>query len=211
MEKLVFKGLSSEAEINLFLDKFKNCVGVRLPFDYAKRSSIVGAFLHDKLVGGYMLVTSPEFRSLIFVPDAIKNTNPFFQQNQFEMMEVNGLWISPALKCPKMQLSVWFHLIKDIFLSRKKYVLLMRDLRNKTTERLFNMANPTPLFQGSPKLMAGDNSHDEIQVSYTSRWSIVLNSHKYWKELKNRQQRATQFAEQRDQPRHVKQPGAKYT
>ena len=211
MEKLVYRQIESESELELFLDRFRNFVGVRLPSIYAKNSKVVGVFLHEKMVGGYMLVTKPEFRSLMFIPDSIKNTNSFFGLNQYEMMEVNGLWISPALKCPKMQLNVWFHLIKDIFVSRKKNVLLMRDLRNKTMERLFNMANPTPLYQGAPMLLVGDKSHDEIQVSYTSRWSIVLNSYKYWKELKNRQKRARDYATQRDQVRHLKQPGAKYT
>ena len=211
MEKLVYRQIESESELELFLDKFNNFVGIRLPSTYAKNSKIVGVFLHDKLVGGYMLITKPKFRSLMFIPDSIKNTNSFFQQNQYEMMEVNGLWISPVLKCPKMQLNVWFHLIKDIFISRKKSVLLMRDLRNKTMERLINMANPTPLYQGTPKLFAGDKSHAEIQVSYTSRWSIVLNSHKYWKELKNRQKRANQYAKQRAQIQPLKQPGAKYS
>ena len=55
-------------------------------------------------------------RSLLFVPDEAKRNNKFFKNEEFEMMEVNGLWIGPALKSPSMQLKGWGHLIKDIFI-----------------------------------------------------------------------------------------------
>jgi len=45
--------------------------------------------------------------------------------------------------------------------------------------------------------MAGENTHNEIQVSYTTRWKIVLNIHKYMWELRNRNRRADQFAKHR--------------
>jgi hypothetical protein len=88
-------------------------------------------------------------------------------------------------------------LIKDIFFSKKKYVLLMRDKRNKNMERFMNMAYPRNLYEGGPQRMAGENTHNEIQASYTTRWKIVLNIHKYMWELRNRNRRADQFAKHR--------------
>lgn len=200
MEKLAFKTIETEDGMNLFLDKFQNYVGVRLPLVYARNSKIVGVFLKDKLVGGYMLVTKPGFRSLMFVPDSIKTSHNFFKHDAYEMMEVNGLWISPALKDPRQQMKVWFKLVRDIFACRKNYVLLLRDARNKIMERLLGMANPVALYEGAPFVTAGSTTHEKIQVSYTTRWSIILNSHKYWLELKNRQKRAEEFAKQRNLP-----------
>ena len=81
----------------------------------------------------------------------------------------------------------------------------MRDVRNRSMERFFEMAKPSHLYEGAPTLMSGDNSHGEIQVSYTTRWSIVLNAHKYWRELRSRQRRAEQFAKQQSYVRALKQ------
>lgn len=113
------------------------------------------------------------------------------------MMEINGLWISPALKTPSLQVRVWAHLIKDIFLARKKYILLMRHSKNKTMEKLTGMANPNILFRGTPQLLGNENTHDSIEVGFTTRWSIVLNSHKYVRELLRRQRKAAKYASQR--------------
>ena len=210
MEKIIFKTITSKEEISVVLDKIESYSGVRLPMTYALDSKIVGVFLHDQLVAGYMIVTKSDFRSLLFVPDQIKKTNQFFENEKYEMMEVNGLWISPALKKPSLQVRVWMHLIIDIFVSRKKYVLLLRNTRNKAMERFFSMANPTELYVGAPLLMVGENTHDEIQVSYTTRWSIVLNIHKYYLELRDRQHRADRFSKQRDYARTLKRSESEF-
>lgn len=211
MDKLIFRILKSNADIELVLEKIENYSGIRLPEVYASNSKIVGVFLHDQLAACYMLVTKPAFRSLIFVPDSIKRNDGFFSTDDFEMMEVNGLWIGPALKKPRQQLRVWMHLIKDIFMCRKKFVLLMRDVRNRNMERFMNMANPHILYEGAPQLMADDITHSKIQVSYTTRWKIVLNVHKYLAELIQRQRRAAAYTRQRELVRVLKQSDPEFS
>lgn len=203
MEKLDFRTISAVEELNLIVNKIEHYSGVRLPIDYVQRSRVVGVFLHNKLVAGYMLVTSPDFRSLLFVPDVVKKSEQFFANDSFEMMEVNGLWISPSLKTPTLQVRVWANLIKDIFLARKKYVLLMRHSKNRNMEKLTNMANPKIIFSGRPQLLGNDNTHESIEVSFTTRWSIVLNSHKYVRELIRRQRKAAKFARERKSDREL--------
>ena len=73
----------------------------------------------------------------------------------------------------------------------------MHDSRNKNMERFLDMANPEKLYAGSPLPMAGESTHRKIQVSYTTRWSIVLNIPKYLLELRRRQLRAGQFDRER--------------
>jgi hypothetical protein len=193
MNKLTFKVLSEKKDIETVLLKTENYSGVKLPYSYAAQNKVVGVFLQEQLVAGYILVTKPEFRCLMFVPSEAMATSKLASTDSYDMMEVNGLWIGPKLKTPMMQAKVWAHLIKDIFLSKKKYVLLMRDSRNRNMARFFGMANPIAIYDGPPLLMAGDNSHKNIQVSFTTRWSIVLNSYKYAAEIRNRMKRADQF------------------
>lgn len=202
MEKLTFNEIQSKCEIDNFLGKVENYNGVRLPEDYANNSKIIGAYKSGKLVAGYMLVTQPGFRSLLFVPDKVKSRHSFFKNDQFEMMEVNGLWIGPALKKPSEQMRVWMQLIKDIFVCRKNFVLLMRDARNKNMERFMGMAHPIEIYEGEPWQMAGERTHSKIQVGYTTRWKIILNSHKYLAELFDRQRRATAYSKSRELARH---------
>lgn len=187
MEKLVFRTITDKEEKEIVLDKIEHQTGVRLPDSYVAQSKIVGTFLHEKLVAGYMLVTRPSYRSLLFVPDSTKQSHQFFSNDSYDMMEVNGLWISPTLRKPSQQLRVWSQLISDIFFSRKKYILLMRNTKNRSMERFMNMSLPTEIYQGPPLVMAGDRTHNSIQVSYTTRWKLVLNAHKYVGELLRRQ------------------------
>jgi len=52
MEAIKFKTLSEESEIDMYLSKFEGFVGVRLPYDYSMRSTIVGAFKGEEMIGG---------------------------------------------------------------------------------------------------------------------------------------------------------------
>ncbi|PCH58946.1 MAG: hypothetical protein COC19_08040 [SAR86 cluster bacterium] len=203
--KLSFKTITSEEETSQFLDKIEDQTDVKLPTEYANNSKIVGVFLQNELVGGYMLVTKPYFRSLLFVPDKIKIQHPFFKNDEYEMMEVNGLWLGAAIKTPKLQYRFWMHLVKDIFLAKKKYLLLMSDSKNKNIEYIHNLTKPEIFYQGAPDLMAGDKSHSSIRVGFTTRWSLVLNAPKYFLELKSRQSRVKKGAKQRAFNRAIKQ------
>ncbi|PCJ21853.1 MAG: hypothetical protein COA96_15130 [SAR86 cluster bacterium] len=190
MEKIEYKTLTKLQDIKVFLAKILNYTGVELPMAYAESSKIVGIFSQDKMIAGYMLVTKPSFRSLLFIPDRAKKSQKFFKIDQYEMMEVNGLWIGASVKSPKLQFDIWLHLIFDIFQSKKKYLLLMSNSHNKNIEHLHSLTNPQLLYEGAPNLVNGSNSYSNIRVAYTTRWKLVLNLYKYWQELRRRQRRS---------------------
>lgn len=210
MDKLIFKTIKSEHETLLVLDKIERYSGVRLPEEYVKKSKIVGAFLHNQLAACYLLVTRPGFRSLTFVPDSALASSDIANLDSYEMMEINGLWIGPSLKKPSLQIKVWMHLAFDVFSSRKKYVLLMRDFRTKTMKKFMDMTNPTSIYEGNPQLMAGEKTHKQIQVSYTTRWNFVVNIYKCILELWNRQRRANAFNKEQNLVRSLKNSEANY-
>ncbi|MEQ8407047.1 MAG: hypothetical protein RKH07_02085 [Gammaproteobacteria bacterium] len=189
MEKLVFKEIIDETSIDAYLDKVENHSGVRLPMSYVRQGKIVGVYLQNKLVAGYMLITKPSFRSLMFVPDAVKKSHPFFSQDSYEMMEVNGLWIGPGVKSPKHQFQVWLKLVKDIFMCKKKFLLLMSNSRNKTIEHIHSLTNPEILYSGKPQVFGTDKTHENIRIGYTTRWRAIKNIPAYYAEFKKREQR----------------------
>lgn len=190
MEKLAFREIETRNETELFIEKFRNSAGVRLPLNYVENSQTIGVFLHDKLVAGYMIVTKPGYRSLMFVPDEVKKSNKFFQSSQHDMLEVNGLWIGPSIKTPQQQFRVWFHMAMKVITSRKKYVLLMSNSKNKNIQALHGLIKSVPIYEGSPNLMVGDESHETIKVGFTTPWDCFACIPKYWVAVvKNRQRR----------------------
>lgn len=210
MEKLTFREIETRIETELFIEKFHTSAGVKLPLNYVENSQIIGAFLHDKLVAGYMIVTGSGYRSLMFVPDSIKKSNDFFKNNQDDMLEVNGLWIGPTLKSPLQQFRVWLHLAMKVITSRREYVLLMSNSKNKNIQYLHGLLNSKPIYEGAPNLMVGDESHETIRVGFTTPWSIVLTAPKYLKEVMQRQQRAHVFSQKRTYLRSLKQSKSEF-
>jgi hypothetical protein len=210
MEKLTFREIETRIETELFIEKFQVSAGVRLPLNYVENSQIIGVFLHEKLVAGYLIVTEPGYRSLMFVPDAVKKSNEFFQNNQNDMLEVNGLWIGPALKSPLQQFRVWAHLAMKVITSRKEYVLLMSNSKNKNIQFLHGLLDSKPIYEGTPNLMVGDESHETIRVGFTTPWTIILNAPRYLKEVWQRQQRAHIFSQKQTNLQSLKQSKSEF-
>lgn len=197
MEAIKFKTLTTDQDIDVFLSRFESYVGVKLPYDYAQRSTFVAGFKGEEMVGGYMLVTRPEFRSLMFVPDAVRAEHEFFKNDSYDMMEINGVWMSASLKTAAEQFGIWLRLILDAFKCRKQYVLLMANQRNLNIRHVHAMTGAKDIYEGEPMLMAGEKSHSTIRVSYTTRWSLLLNVPRYWLEYKSRERRFHRRLKQR--------------
>lgn len=203
MEAIKFRTLTTENEIEFFLGRFESYVGVKLPYDYADRSTFVAGYKGEEMVAGYMLVTKPEFRSLMFVPDQIKREHDFFKNESYEMMEINGVWMSASLKSASEQFGVWLKLILDAFKCRKQFVLLMANQRNSNIRHIHAMTGAKDIYEGEPMLASGDKSHSTIRVSYTTRWSLLLNVPRYWYEYKSRERRFHRRLKQRAVTRMV--------
>lgn len=197
MEAIKFKTLTNDQDIDMFLSRFESYVGVKLPYDYAHRSTFVAGYKGDEMVGGYMLVTKPEFRSLMFVPDAVRAQHDLFKNDSYDMMEINGVWMSASLKTAAEQFGIWLRLILDAFKCRKQYVLLMANQRNLNIRHVHAMTGAKDIYEGEPMLMAGEKSHSSIRVSYTTRWSLLLNVPRYWFEYKSRERRFHRRLKQR--------------
>jgi hypothetical protein len=203
MEAMKFRTLSNEKEIDFFLSRFESYVGVKLPYDYAQRSTFVAGFKGEEMVAGYMLVTKPEFRSLMFVPDSVKREHEFFKNDAYDMMEINGVWMSASLKTAAEQFNVWLRLILDAFKCRKQFVMLMANQRNINIRHIHAMTGAKDIYEGEPMLMSGDKSHSTIRVSYTTRWSLLMNVPRYWLEFKSRERRFQRRLKQRSLTRMV--------
>ena len=191
MGALVFKELRSAREVEAFLDRVENYTSVRLPDSYVAKSRIIGVYQGAKLVSGYMLITKPEFRSIEFLPDQVREEHNVLQKELNEFVEVNGMWIGPGVKSPREQFNIWLMLMRDVLLCRKKYLLLMSDKRNLTIKRIHSLTNPTILYEGPPRLFDGAESHKEIRVGYTTRLSVMENLPLYINEYKIREARAS--------------------
>jgi len=189
MEKLTFREIENQVETELFIEKFQTTAGVRLPLDYVENSQTIGVFLQNKLVAGYMIVTGPNYRSLMFVPDVVKKSDNFFNNDQNDMLEVNGLWISPAIKTPLQQARIWAHMGMKVITSRKKYVLLMSNSKNKNIQHLHGLIKSVSIYEGAPNLMIGDESHETIKVGYTTTWDCIACIPKYWEAVVTNRQR----------------------
>ena len=162
---------------------------MRLPTAYAAQGTVVG-FYNDQqqLVGGYMLITEPGFRSLLALPHHVKREDRFFKHNlPAEMMEVNGLWLHRRYTIGAPSVFFWRTLLQDMIACRKPYVLLMRDSRNVGVGKTHDQLHPTRIYAGLSQPAPGMKTHHEIVLAYTTRarlmWAYATVLSFYFKRL----------------------------
>jgi hypothetical protein len=82
----------------------------------------------------------------MFIPDSVKNTHPLFKNDSYDMMEINGVWISASLKEVLEHFTVWMRMVWDILKCPKHYILLRANKRNTNFRNVHAMTAATDLY-----------------------------------------------------------------
>ncbi len=77
-------------------------------------------------------------------------------------------------------------------------MLLMANQRNINIRHIHAMTGVQDIYVGEPMLMSGEKNHSTIRVSYTTRWSLLMNLPRYWLEYKSREHRFVRRLKQRE-------------
>ncbi len=107
-----FRNLDSENDINSFIGGFQRETGFSLDKNYLRQGQIVGMFSREgQLVGGYCLITEPAFRSLMFLPENLKQN---VTRKLKKVAEVNGVFINKELRKQGASMTLWNNIGKTI-------------------------------------------------------------------------------------------------
>jgi hypothetical protein len=177
VSNLEFRVLTTDAEIDHFLECFKNFVKVKLPESYSRNGSVIGVFKKNEMIGGYMLITKGPFRSLAFVPDEVKkNLRLLHDVNGTDFVEVNGFWVHEKYRRSRESLQMWLQLRKDVLATKASHLLLFYNSQAKGLAQIYeSVMNPRVIYQGAPFANSvATTSHQEVTISLVSRLDVRL-------------------------------------
>jgi hypothetical protein len=177
MSRLHFRILSEDADIDAFLDYFKQYVHVKLPESYARNGKVVGAYDGTELIGGYMLITSGPFRAFAFVPDEVKEgLDIIHNASSTDFVEVNGFWVKESYRGTAKSAEIWLEIRRNILATKASHLLLFYNSKAKGLAQMYqDFMKPEIIFQGPPVVQQGAaTAHAEITVGMVSRLNMRM-------------------------------------
>lgn len=173
--KLKIRELDDDIEVEKFLVKFKDNIGVKLSLSYSKQGKVFGAYVDNQLVGGFMVITEPSYRSLMFVPDHVKDEDPILKSNSIrDFVEVNGFWIENRYRATNLSTKIWLSIRKEVLRANKTYLLLMYNAENKGLAKIYANMKPKRIYLGPARVMANQVTHNNIAVCAVHRTDFIF-------------------------------------
>lgn len=164
-------------EIATCIERFETFVGVHMPLEYVSRGIVYGCYgAGEQMVGGYMLVTEPPYRGVVFLPDEIKNTHWFFQTvSPHRMIEVNAVWLNPHVRLDAWEWYIfWWRIVRSIRAQGRPYVLVWYNLLNSHLHRFYGRVQKEVVYTGDAVSGGKGHTHAKICVAYTTPKRLVF-------------------------------------
>ena len=163
--------LSEPGDIGCCVARFEEFVGVPMPEVYIARGSLYGCFdSNDTMVGGFLLVTEPPYRGVVFLPDRVRETHWLFRTVSGDrMVEVNCVWLEPRLRLSAWDWYVfWWRIVGAIARTGRSCVLVWYNRRNRHLHRFYSRVRKEVIYTGPPGQAAEGRTHAEICVAFST-------------------------------------------
>ena len=185
-----FKKIVDHSEIIRSLERGKELWGnVTIPLSYALQGDAWGVYIDGKLVGGFLIITRGNFRTLDLIPDHIKKTKLVSSLDEFDIVEPTAVWLEPKYQKKFVSIKVWTKLISETINTKKKTVLFAYNYNNRGLVTLYKKIASKHLFIADRDGGAGINSHANVCVAYTTTQNLKVRltltiMARYWRYLK---------------------------
>lgn len=154
-----------------FLRQTAAILEIEFPGEYIERGTILTLLNStDEICGGAIVVSEPPFRSLEGIPG---NRDWSKIGSEKTIAEVNGVWLSSALKSPYLSFAFWQQLVSFLAHTKKQQFLFTFDNSNNRMRDFAAWLQPEILYSGKTKKLSGMKSSSDETIAIVSRESLL--------------------------------------
>lgn len=159
-----------------YLHKAENFLGINFPRSYVERATVLT--LVDQLgemLGGALVVTEPEYRSLLSIPSSAGDWTAQFTCDT-DVAEINGVWLSPEVRTPILPVTFWRQFINHLLTLPKHRFLFTYDHSNKQMRKITGWLRYDVLYSGLTEQLPGMQrpSHETIAVLHRDSFARLI-------------------------------------
>ena len=170
--RLITKHHDDDKDLKEYIEKASKILGIDYPMEYLKQG-VIRVFKDGEGIirGGYTLVLKPPFRTLNSLPDNEISEKILEDLKQYDLFEINGLWLDRNIKSGIPSCQFWYRVSRDIASQDKDYLLYSFELAKKRLAKMYDLSKPIVLYRGMVKQLPGmdDIAYESIQMCSPKR------------------------------------------
>jgi hypothetical protein len=145
-----FKIATSESELLHLQENIAQVTGGNIPHTYYQHGKVMVCYNNEQeMLGGYVIISSPPFRSLYtlaHLPEAYISL--FKQASLADILEMPALWIKQDVMSPREKAKFFQTLLLDVCSYNRSYLLYVYNYNRPELHKLYGRMKPKVLFQG---------------------------------------------------------------
>jgi hypothetical protein len=156
-----------------YLQKAEKFLGIDFPRSYVQRATVLT--LVDQLgemLGGALVVTEPEYRSLLSIPPTAVDWTAQFTCDS-DVAEINGVWLSPEVRTPILPVTFWRQFINHLLTLPKHRFLFTYDHSNKQMRKITGWLRYDVLYSGLTEQLPGMQHPSQETIAVLHRDSFA--------------------------------------
>lgn len=166
--------IKSERDLIKFQEENQRHIGVLFPIEYLRESRAYGMYHNNQLMGGYLIKTKSQLRTLQGLPDNVYNS--FLNSYKLsEVCEITGLWIHPSLRKSTSSRRLIMNIALRLAIRPKKHFVYTYSKKCAGLEKLYSLSKPKRIYEGYVKQLPGMNRPDEEIIEIASSIKAGLN------------------------------------
>lgn len=152
-----------------YIDAVEATIGVRLPRAYLAQGRSIGLTQHERLLGGFTVITEAPFRSLLQMPERPRGIiEASLLRLGRRVVEANGLFLRPQVRTPSTIVCFWRGLVDELRRVDATYVLFSYSASSKKLARFYAPVRPLSLYCGPVRAIVGMSAPDVERVCLTT-------------------------------------------
>ena len=168
------KLIDNEKDLSQFQRRAQRYIGVLFPVDYIKESSVYGIYHNDQVMGGYLIKTDSQFRTIQGLPEEVQKR--FLNSYKLnDICEITGLWIHPSLRKSAASWELIISIALKLVRRPKKYFVYTYSKKCAGLGKIYSLSKPKRIYEGTVKQLPGMKSTDEEIIEIASSIKGSLN------------------------------------
>lgn len=162
---MIVRRLEGAGALSRYAEQVDRTIGIRLPAEYLARGGVYGLWDTEEIVGGFTIVTTPPFRSVLQLPEPDRaRAARRIARLPGGALELNGLFLLPQVQDARAVLGFWSALADALRRSSASHMVFSYPVASVRLRRFYSVLRTHRLFEGEVLAIDGMRSADEERV-----------------------------------------------
>lgn len=163
-----FQYLTTSQDLNNFIQKADDHIGVRFPLDYLMQNKVLGYFDgKGELIGGVAFIIKAPFRVAESLPEeGIQRLQTAVPDVDNDLFEITALWLKKSERGKASSIFFWLAIYRAVLKLGRPHFIYAYSSSKPKLGKIYSVCDPVEVYRGVTQVLPGmkDIDHEVVEI-----------------------------------------------